>query len=178
MSPPVALTTVAFVALAVLADLRTRSIPNRLSGAALLAGLALNGLAPGGAGLAASLLGAVLAGALLVPPFALGGVGGGDVKMMAAVGAFLGPCASLWALLLGMAAGGAVTIAHLAWRGRLREKLARTAAMVGGAARLRSIRPLRVSAGDADAVALPYSVPLGLGTVAVVAAASMKGVLS
>jgi hypothetical protein len=67
---------------------------------------------------------------------------------------------------MGMIMGGGLMVWHLARRGRLREKVTATATMFQAAAMARSLDPLRVSAADPGAVALPYSVPLGLGTLA------------
>jgi len=107
--------------------------------------------------------------AILLTPFALGGIGGGDVKMMAAVAAFIGPRLALESLMLGVILGGMVVIFHLIRIGRLREKLARLRSMLVGAFLTRSAEPLKLSAAEPGAVALPYSVPLGLGTLAVLA---------
>jgi prepilin peptidase CpaA len=153
----------------IIVDVLTRRIPNVLSGPAILAGLALNALYFGGDGFLAGLAGCAGAIAILLVPFALGGVGAGDVKMMGAVGAFLGPRLALMALVIGMLLGGVVMAVHLARQGRLREKLGATATMLGGALMMGSLAPLQKSAADPGAIALPYSVPLGLGTIAAVA---------
>jgi len=50
-----------------------------------------------------------------------------------------------------------------------------TATMFQAAALTRSLDPLRVSAADQGAVALPYSVPLGLGTLAALIGAARLG---
>lgn len=166
---PIIATLIVFLALCTGVDLSVRRIPNFISGPAVVAGLALNGLYCGADGVRASFAGLVAATAVLLPPFALGGLGGGDVKMMGAVGALLGPRLALWSMALGMMLGGVVMLCHLARTGRLREKLERTRAMLTAAAVTGSLSPLRVSATDPGAIALPYSVPLGLGTLAVVA---------
>jgi prepilin peptidase CpaA len=158
---------VAFVAACMVVDMRTRRIPNALTLPAIAVALALQARQGGCAGLVMSLAGAGLAMSVLVTPFALGGIGGGDVKMMGAVGALLGPRLALASLATGMVLGGAVMLVHLARRGRLREKLARTTAMFSDAVSGHSVEPLRLAADDPDAVSLPYSVPLGLGALAV-----------
>ena len=61
--------------------------------------------------------------------------------------------------------GGLVMTVHLARQGRLREKLAAIAVMIGGVAVSGSVEPLKLSADAPGAVSLPYSVPLGLGAV-------------
>ena len=156
---------VVFLALSVLSDLRTRRIPNLLSGAAMIAGLLMNATFSGVSGVYASLAGAALAIGILVWPFAAGGLGGGDVKMMGAVGAFVGPRLAIMGLVIGMILGGIIMAVHLVRLGRLREKLASLRTMVTVAAGSRSLRPLMVRADDEAVVALPYSVPLALGTV-------------
>ncbi len=162
------MTLLAYVCACCVVDVRTRRIPNALSGAAAIAGIALNTLHAGLPGLLWSLGGLVLMVAVLLAPFALGGLGGGDVKMMAAVGAFLGPRLALLGLTAGMVLGGVVMALHLVRLGRLFEKLAALRFMVRSAAVTHSLAGLRVSPQDSGAISLPYSVPLGLGTAAAV----------
>src|SRR5438034_3383330 len=166
---------VIFVALCVIADVRTRRIPNAISGSAMILGITLNTAFLGTAGLLDSLAGLGITVGVLLWPFAMGGIGGGDVKMMGAIGALLGPRLALMGLAAGVILGGAAMIWHLARQGRLREKVMATATMFQAAALTRSLGPLRVSAADQGAVALPYSVPLGLGTLAALIGAARLG---
>lgn len=163
-------TTLLFVAVCVVSDVRTRRIPNLLTGPAMLGGFALNAWAFGWSGVQASLTGFALAIALLLAPFAAGGIGGGDVKMMGAVGALLGPRLVLSSLILGMILGGVFAVVHLARLARLKEKLGDLGRMVANAAVAMSVKPLQVSTRAPGAVVLPYSLPLGLGTVCVLVA--------
>jgi prepilin peptidase CpaA len=167
---PIVATAVVFIGVCVAADLRTRRIPNLVTGPALVAGAVLNAVYGGYQGLSQSALGLLASVAILFVPFALGGIGGGDVKMMAALGAFVGPRMALSGLALGMILGGAIMIVHLCRIGRLGEKLKHTIAMFAAAARTGSIGPLRPPGDDPATVTLPYSVPLGIGTIAVLAA--------
>jgi prepilin peptidase CpaA len=154
-----------YLALAVGFDLRTRRIPNVISGPALLVGLVLNAAQSGTAGLLASLGGAALCIGILLLPFAAGGIGGGDLKMMATVGAFVGPRIAVMGLVIGMIVGGIIMSVHLARLGRLRDTLASLTAMVAVAATTRSLEPMTVRTDTVNAVSLPYSVPLAFGTV-------------
>jgi prepilin peptidase CpaA len=88
-------------------DLRWRRIPNRLTGAALLIALVLNTLTGGMRGLLDSLAACLLAGGAFAIMFFMGGMGGGDVKLMAAIAAFAG-LAHLAPLLLATALAGGV----------------------------------------------------------------------
>ncbi len=110
------------LAWAVVTDLRGRRIANRLVACGLLGALAgaLHGaLAPAGPGLASALggwaAGLLLAGSLLLPLHLLGGMGAGDVKLMAMTGAFLGPGLAWQAALLALLAGGGLALGWLAW---------------------------------------------------------------
>ena len=176
MPVPIIAAVLLFISLCIVVDVRTRRIPNVISGAAMLAGVMLNTLYFGGPGLFGSLAGLLAAIAVLLFPFALGGVGGGDVKMMGALGALLGPSRVLAGLGVGVIYGGVVMIVHLIRCGRLREKLAAIRTMLTAAALTGSLQPLLVRPDDAGAVALPYSVPLGLGTITVLALAITLGV--
>src|SRR5438128_12307806 len=166
---------VIFVALCGIADVRTRRIPHAVSGSAILLGITLHTAFVGTAGLLDSLAGLGVTIGVVLWPFAMGGIGGGDVKMMGAIGALLGPRLALMGLAAGVILGGAAMVWHLARQGRLREKVMATATMFQAAALTRSLDPLRVSAADQGAVALPYSVPLGLGTLAALIGAARLG---
>ena len=48
--------------------------------------------------------------AIFFVPFALGGLGAGDVKLLGAIGAWLGPMNALWVGLYAGAAGGILAI--------------------------------------------------------------------
>src|SRR5262249_35258860 len=86
MTPaPVTVTTLVFAALCIACDVRRRRIPNLLSGLGMAVGIVLNGLYFGSDGLLGSMSGLLVAVVVLLPPFAMGGLGGGDVKMMGAI---------------------------------------------------------------------------------------------
>lgn len=91
---------VALCASATLFDLRYRRIPNVLTISGLLLALGLGAWYGGWAGLTTSTLGFLSGLALLLPGFMLRMTGGGDVKLLAAAGAFLGPSLTLTAFLL------------------------------------------------------------------------------
>jgi len=172
---PIIFATAAFVALCIAGDVRARRIPNLLSGLGMATGIALNVVYFGANGFLASVGGLVFSVSLLLAPFAMGGLGGGDVKMMGAIGALLGPRVTPVALLLGLAFGGLVMVIHLARLGRLRQTMTKLATMASACVVGRSLEPLRVSAGQPGAIMLPYSVPLGLGTLVVLAAPGSFG---
>lgn len=111
--------------LAVINDLRFQRIPNWLTFAAIFSGIALNSVTNGFSGFLLSLIGAILGIALLILFYLLGGMGGGDVKLMGAVGAFLGPKGVVIAFLATALTGGIYALILLSFHGQLGKTLMR-----------------------------------------------------
>ena len=100
-------------------DIRDHRIPNWLTLSGMVVGLASYFLAGGFRGLLFSAEGLILGFALLIPFYMCGGMGAGDVKLLAAVGALLGPSGVMKAFLCTALVGGAYAIILLAvsrWR--------------------------------------------------------------
>jgi len=130
----IALPVVLLTVVATREDIRTRKVPNVITGPALLLGLGAH-LAFGGTVAALSALGgALLAGALLFPGWLAGWMGAGDVKLMAAVGAWLGWPLSLFAVLSALVAGGLIAVLVAARRRHLGHTLLRAATLLPGLA--------------------------------------------
>lgn len=114
---------------AVFTDVRTRRIPNWLTGAI---GGAAFGLAFGGGPVTPmrALLGLVVGLALMLPGHIIGATGAGDVKLMAAVGAVVGPDVIFRAFLYSAVAGGVLAVVVAVRRGRLGTTLKATTNLV------------------------------------------------
>ncbi len=97
-------------------DVRNRKIPNQLTYSGLLAGLALRGIIAGWPALRAGLEGVFVTGAIFAFLFLLGGVGGGDVKLMASVAAWAGMPQALHVLLAAAIMGGVLAVGYLCCR--------------------------------------------------------------
>ena len=117
---------------AVAADLRGGQIPNWLPAGGALAGLLRHLGGAGARGAVMSVAGAAVAFALFLLPYALGGLGGGDLKLMAAFGSLLGPGSALAATLLA-AVAGALFAAVSVWRRPGRAAIPYAPAIVAGA---------------------------------------------
>jgi len=115
---------------ATVVDMRHRRVPN-----ALTMGLASVGLVVAMAGFGTVTVGGALGGlalglALLLPAHVFGATGAGDVKLLAAFGALLGPADVFDAFLRAAILGGVMALMVALWRGRLRETVYGTAMLV------------------------------------------------
>ena len=104
-------------------DVKTRRIPNYLTLGTAVAGLAFNFMGQGLPGLTNGLLGMLLGFFLLILPYLWGGMGAGDVKAMAALGAWLGPQFTLFLFCYMGVAGGVIALGYLVWNGSLWAKI-------------------------------------------------------
>ena len=114
---------IALAIIAVVWDLRTRRIPNVLTFGAALVGVVVHGYSGGLPGAGWSVVGWFLGVAFFLPFFALGGMGGGDVKLLAALGAWLGPGPTVWVALFSLIAGGVLGLAVAIGYGYLSQAL-------------------------------------------------------
>jgi prepilin peptidase CpaA len=114
---------VLLVAIAAVYDLRFRRIPNWLVLTGLALGVGLNSFLSQWTGARASLLGICLAFGIYFPLYLLRGMGAGDVKLMAAVGAIAGPANWFAIFIISALLGGMVAIILLLVRGRLLNSL-------------------------------------------------------
>jgi prepilin peptidase CpaA len=164
------------LATALVTDMAYRRIPNGLSlgGAAL--GLLTNATLLGPSGLIFALFGWLLCLALFMPMYAGAGMAAGDVKLMAMVGAFLGPVSGFVAFACTLVAGGTLAAIWIAWRNVQQRVVEKSDLAVADTA---AISELPGTALDK----LPYAAAIALGTTVVVLqpawllAALPKGVL-
>jgi prepilin peptidase CpaA len=113
----------AMLCVAVVVDVRCRRIPDWLTLAIASGGLTQSFLPGSAISPIASALGVLVGGLLLIGPFAIGATGGGDVKLLAAIGAWLGPWGAVLVLAVECLVGLVVVVAQAAHEGRLRNVL-------------------------------------------------------
>lgn len=95
-------------------DWREQKIPNVLSFGAALFGIVLQGSLHGASGALFAAGGWVVCLVCFLPFYLRGGMAAGDVKLMAAAGAFLGPMPGFFACLFTLIAGGLIAVVSLA----------------------------------------------------------------
>lgn len=152
-------------AAACVTDLRRARIPNALTFGGIGAGLAFHAIAPEGSGAAAAGLGLLSGMLVFFPFFALGALGAGDVKLMAAVGTWVGWQAALNVALYGALAGGVLAVLVALWHGYLRRALGNVWTLLSYWW-LTGIRPLpELTLDSGQGLRLPYAVPIMAGLV-------------
>ena len=149
------LVTLVVVAIAVVTDLRRRRIPNLLTFPAMAVGLLTNGLLDGPSGLGWSALGFLLGVALFLIPVAMGGMGAGDLKLLAALGAIGGPGFVFWCAVYASIVGGVYAVATLLAKRQL-------VPVVGGAVLALYTQQMPRATSN---IRLPYAVPIAIGAV-------------
>ncbi len=147
--------------LAAALDWRTRVIPNWLTLAALVVGLGRAAL-PGGVALSAAAGGAALGLGFGFVLYALGALGGGDAKLLAAVGAFLGPLPFLNGLVLVIGVGGVMALGAVVRRRALRATLRTMGSIVLSLVTF-GLTGRRVTLRSEGAIAVPYGIAIALG---------------
>ena len=162
---PVPLCVTLLAVAAASTDIATRRIPNRLVllglAGALVAQCLLHGVAGGAFGW---LAGAATGFGLLLPFYLLRGMAAGDVKLMLAIGAWVGAEMTFYIVLATFVAGGVGAIAYALLRGRMRQMWANVRTLI-----VRRSRAARAEADDgpveiASVGTLPYGVAIAVGT--------------
>ena len=105
--------------IASLIDIRSLRIPNWLTYSAFIIGISYFTIMKGYEGFIFSLGGAAAGFGLLILPYMIGGTGAGDVKLMGAIGSFLGAHGVFAVFILSCILGGAYALFLLAAKGLL-----------------------------------------------------------
>jgi prepilin peptidase CpaA len=151
--------------IACVTDVRTGRIPNGLTFGSAIAAVLFHAVDGAGIGLGQACAGWSVGVAFFFFPFALGGLGGGDVKLMGALGAWLGPADAIWLGLYSGVAGGVLALGVSAAAGYLRQALSNVWLLLKHWT-VMGPRPLDefTLAGSAGP-RLAYAVPIFVGTV-------------
>ncbi len=165
--------TLIVLGIAATCDIRLRRIPNWLTLPSMVVGVGIHLASGGVAGLVNSIKGLAVGTAVLLIPFLAGGMGGGDVKLMGAVGALQGVSLVVHSVLYAAVVGGLLCCVAHAVAGRLLLTLKQVAlwalswlalsasvflpALINRA----PYKPQSLQGGN---VRIPYAVAIALGT--------------
>lgn len=145
---------VTVLVICVITDIKHRKIYNKVIYPALLAGFLLHLIQAGPLGLGYSFLGFLLGIALLFIPYALGGMGAGDVKLLGLIGALKGSAFVLQAFIYTAIFGGLIACVYL---------LLRTYTVQSWISRMRYKDTLQRWTSRGALQAYPYGVPIAAG---------------
>jgi prepilin peptidase CpaA len=156
--------TLIVLAVASFTDMRSRRIPNWLVLPFMVAGIAVSGWLHGWHGVGQSVGGLALAAAVLGAFFAMGGMGMGDVKLYAAIGAWIGPSQLLLAMVITGMTGGVMALGWAACGGFLPDLLRGSGDLIFGL-RKRGLRPHpELVLANPLARKMPYAPAIAIGT--------------
>jgi len=116
-------------------DMKTRRVPNPLTLGIAVTGLTLAVARWSHLTVTSAALGLVVGVGLMLLPYLFGAMGGGDLKLFAALGTFLGPSSTVRAFLFTLLAGGLLAVVVALQRRRFQATMLNAAVLVtsGGA---------------------------------------------
>jgi prepilin peptidase CpaA len=156
-----------FIVLAVATawDLSSRRIPNWLVLPFLVAGFAISAIHRGIPGMESSLAGIAVAGLLMGPLCMLRGMGMGDLKLCAGLGAWIGPGQVSFALVMTAIAGGVIAVGYAARHRSLGRSLDGIGDLIAGIFGAKTERKEPPSLDRPGALSIPYAPAIAIGTV-------------
>ncbi len=156
--------TVIVLAVATFTDLRSRRIPNWLVFPFLLAGIVVSAWLQGWHGVGQSFAGLGLGLLIYGTLFWLGGMGAGDVKLCAAIGAWIGPSQLFLALVITGMVGGIMVLCWAAFGGFLKELFTGAGDLVFGWKERGSLRDPDLALTNPMKRKMPYAPAIAIGT--------------
>ena len=143
-------------------------VPNWLTFPMVLSGLVYSAWVGGWAGLGDGLVGMCVGLATLLPLYAVGGMGAGDVKLMAGIGAWLGASATWNAFVVSVIVGAVMAVAMVAWRKSWKKHCGNFSQIVLEFMTVKSPGELSRIAAERkpQMLLLPYGIPICVGSIA------------
>lgn len=163
---PVWFVTVALIVAAVIDGWKLK-VPNWLTFPLILSGWLYSGLVFGWEGFGYSVLGTLAGLAMLLPLYAIGGMGAGDVKLLAGVGAWVGTMVTLYSFCLSAIIGGVIALGMVAWRRAWQKHQNQFWMILSEIITIRQPERLAAIAANrkSSMLLLPYGIPIAIGTI-------------
>jgi prepilin peptidase CpaA len=144
-------------------DVKSRRVPNFITGPAFLLGLSMHAAHGGWRELLSSLAAGLICGFVFLVFYLAGGMGAGDVKLIAAVGCVAGLSHITYILVLTAIAGGVMAVGLALVRGRLQQTIMNVAALASHH-RNEGLRPHPdLNLSNAQTLRLPYALAIAGG---------------
>jgi prepilin peptidase CpaA len=119
-------------------------------------------------GLMYSLIGTAVGLALLMPAYAIGGMGAGDVKLLAGIGAWVWGTATLWAFAVSAIVGGLIAVGMVLVQRRWGKHQTQFWMIANEILTVKDPEKLSAIAAERkpSMMLLPYGIPIAIGTIA------------
>ena len=163
---PIWLVTITLVVAALIDGIKLK-VPNWLTFPMIVSGCCYSGMFFGWEGFGWSLVGTAVGLALLLPAYAIGGMGAGDVKLLAGVGAWTGGTVTFYAFCVSAIVGAVLAVLMVLWSGRWRHHWSQMQVIAGEIVTIRDPDALSTIAAERKSrmMLLPYGIPIALGTI-------------
>ena len=161
------LVTVTLVVAAVIDGWKLK-VPNWITFPMILSGWIFGAAMGSWEGLGLSILGTVVGLALLLPAYAIGGMGAGDVKLLAGVGAWVGASVTFYAFCVSAILGGIIAVGMVVYRKRWSKHRDQFFGILTEILTVRDPNQLAQLAAERKSrmMLLPYGIPIAIGTIA------------
>ena len=175
---PIWFVTVTLVVAAVIDGYKLK-VPNWLTFPMIVSGWLYSATSVAGypwwEGLMYSLLGTIVGLALLMPAYAIGGMGAGDVKLLAGIGAWVWSTTTLWAFAISAIVGGVIAVAMVLFRRGWAKHRDQFLLIVNEVLTIRDPNKLSEIAAERkpSMLLLPYGIPIAIGAILYFAWAGM-----
>ncbi len=148
-------------------DGRQLKVPNWITFPMILSGWLASGIIYGWDGVAASLWGTAIGLGLLLPAYAVGGMGAGDVKLLAGVGAWAGASQTFWAFVVSAIIGAIIAVIMVVVSRKWRHHQRQFVSILSEILVIRSPSKLSEIAAQRkpSMMLLPYGIPIAIGTI-------------
>jgi prepilin peptidase CpaA len=142
-------------------------VPNWITFPMILAGLAFNTILFGWSGLGFGLLGMVVGLACLLPLYSVGGMGAGDVKLLAGVGAWLGWKVTFYGFAISTVVGAVMAVVMVLYRRDAKKHCANFLMIFTEWMEIRNPKKLSEIAAERKSrmLLLPYGIPICIGCI-------------
>ncbi len=142
-------------------------VPNWITFPFVLTGLAVSFMLGGWPGLGWGLVGMIIGLALLLPAYAIGGMGAGDVKLLAGVGAWMHGTVTFYAFCVSVVVGAVMAICMVLWRRGWKKHSSQFMSIFMEIITIKDPNELSqiAAARKSTMLLLPYGIPIAIGTI-------------
>lgn len=168
------LVTVTLIVAAIIDGYKLK-VPNWITFPMIIGGWVFSTVTFGWAGLGWSMLGTAVGLALLLPAYAIGGMGAGDVKLLAGVGAWVWSEVTFYAFCVSTVIGGVIAVGMILYRRSWKKHHDQFWVICNEVMTIRDPEQLSTIAAErkSSMLLLPYGIPIAIGTIAYFACTGM-----